>query len=187
VLTSVVCREVLFYTFVCITHREGLKFRKFQNLQKYRVMIEFLFSWNNCFCSNFNQKFDYEFGMQGLSWEALFYAFVCMTHRDFLICPFLLFEQVEPVDDSINFRFSRNHLRVVYQMEKSEFEVFEWWLLFRDSIDHLKCLYFTHFWKHFSIAYQIVQHWALFYAKICKYKILQYLYLKLLSGRICIG
>ncbi len=38
-----------------------------QNLQKYCVIIKFLFSQNNCSDLNFNQKFDYEFGMQGLS------------------------------------------------------------------------------------------------------------------------
>ncbi len=146
-----------------MTHREGFKYQKFQNLQKYRVMIEFLFSRNNCSCSNFNQKFDYEFVMHGLSWEALFYAFVCMTHRDFLICPFLLWTGW--TRRWLNqFQIFTKSLKSSLSNGKSEFEVFEWWLLFRDSIDHLKCLYFTHFWKHFSIAYQIVQHWALYCA-----------------------
>jgi len=46
---------------------EGFKFQKFQNLQKYCVTIEFLFLKNNHSDSNFNQKFDYEFSMQGLN------------------------------------------------------------------------------------------------------------------------
>ncbi len=45
---------------------------KFRNLQKYFVIIEFLFLQNNCSDSNFNQKFDYEFSMQGLTfWTIL--------------------------------------------------------------------------------------------------------------------
>jgi len=46
---------------------EGLKFQKFQNFWKFRVIIEFLFSQNNCSDSKYNKKFDYEFGTQGLS------------------------------------------------------------------------------------------------------------------------
>ncbi len=36
-----------------------------RNLRKYWVIIKFLFLQNNRSDSNFNRKFDYEFGMQG--------------------------------------------------------------------------------------------------------------------------
>jgi len=37
-------------------------------IQNYRVIIELLFLQNNCSDSNYNQIFDYKFGMQGLIW-----------------------------------------------------------------------------------------------------------------------
>jgi len=48
---------------------EGLKLQKLQNLHKYCVIIKFLFFQNNHSDLNFNWKFDYEFGMQYLTWD----------------------------------------------------------------------------------------------------------------------